>query len=82
MASYSKKRAFRNEQEEAEVEQMLRAMMNDDRYDTKPSYSADTEAHPDNLISFVDKHMKYLSARPNLDPFHYVSNLKLMTRIR
>ena len=33
-------------------------------------------------MSFVDKHMRYMSQYPTLDRQQYVQNLKLMTKIR
>ena len=62
--------------------QSLQSMEQDNRYNTTSSYSANITAHPDNLIPFAQKHMQYLSAHPKLDPTQYLSNLRLMTRIK
>ncbi len=51
-------------------------------YRTEPCYSADNSHFPDHRMSFVDKHLRYLKSHPSLDPFKYVANLKLMTKIR
>lgn len=47
-------------------------------YNTRTSYSTSDE----NGITFVDKHMKYMSLYPTLDCAQYVSNLKMKTKIR
>lgn len=65
-----------------QVKDSLKEMAEDERYNTDSSYSANTDAHPDNLISFVDKHMNYLSTHPSTNPEHYLANLRLMTRLR
>jgi hypothetical protein len=65
----------------AEVRAKLLEMSSDDRFQTSPSYSANTAAYPDNLIPFVDKHMNYLGAHPGVNPTQYIANLKLVTRL-
>lgn len=35
-----------------------------------------------NGVTFVDKHMKYMSQYPSLNCVQYVSNLKLMTKVK
>ena len=78
----SKKRTNLFESEEgAEIKRILISMTKNDVYSTSPSYSANSERYPDNLIPFVDKHMNYLNAHPNIDPRHYIANLRLMTRV-
>lgn len=62
--------------------QSLQHMVESSRFVTKSSYSANSAAHPDNMISFVDKHMQYLSLHRDLKPEQYIANLKLMTRLR
>lgn len=57
-------------------------MVKDPAFNTEPTYSSKIDLYPDNLMPFVDKHMAYLCAHAALDPWHYISNLKLMTRIR
>lgn len=49
---------------------------------TEPAFRANKELWPDNKISFVETHLAYIKAHPNLDPQHYLSNLKLMLRRR
>lgn len=60
----------------------LNDMVASKEYHTESSYSANTALHTDNLISFTDKHMMYLQNHLSIDPEQYISNLKLMTRIR
>jgi hypothetical protein len=68
---------FRSEAaEKARAE--LKLMVGDPRYNTQKTFSA---KDPD-LTSFVDKHMQYLSQHPKLDPRHYLSNLRLMTKVK
>ena len=64
------------------IRQSLVLMASDTAFNTSSSYSSNTTNHPDNLISFVDKHMDYLENHPGTDPGQYVSNLRLMTRIK
>jgi len=82
MTTYNKKVKFLDSEEGLEVERILRTMAMDDSYNTESSYSANSERYPDNLIPFVDKHMNYLSTHPSTDPRHYISNLRLMTRVK
>lgn len=63
------------------IEEELKSMATDIRYNTAASYSANS-AYPNNLIPFVTKHMHYLNTHPKLDPDQYIANLRLMTKIR
>ena len=65
-----------------EFVEALKKMALDTTYTTADSYSSDSVLHPDNLISFVDKHVEYVLSHPGTNPEHYVSNLRLMTRKR
>jgi hypothetical protein len=56
----------------------LMKMMDDPGFNTTSTYSPSSEER----MLFVDKHMKYLGQHPNLNPQHYLSNLRLMTRIK
>jgi hypothetical protein len=55
-------------------------MVENGAYHTVSSYSANATNYPDHVISFVDKHMKYLSEHQAVNVDHYLSNLRLMTR--
>lgn len=65
-----------------EIKLTLQHMAKDSTYNTKPSYSANIVQYPNNLIPFTDKHMNYLYMHPAIDPYHYIANLRLMTRVR
>jgi hypothetical protein len=54
----------------------LMKMAQSKQYTTRTMYSTQDT----NGMSFVDKHMKYMSQFPNLNCQQYVSNLKLMTK--
>lgn len=61
-----------------EIRAELIRMEADSAYNTQPMYSASMV----DAKSFVAKHMDYLCERPKLDPHQYLSNLRLMTRIK
>lgn len=82
MATYKSKVDHTAGEEGAKIAQVLDLMVLDDAYMTQPSFSANSEKYTDNLIPFTDKHMAYLRNHPATDPEHYISNLKLMTKIR
>lgn len=82
MPTQKKKRDFLTSEEGIWAAQVLNAMVLDDAYKTDPSFCADTDTYPDNLISFPDKHMRYLQNHANTNVEHYVSNLKIMTKLR
>ena len=56
----------------------LKKMTADPCFNTKSMYSASTLDD----VTFVDKHMKYLADHPKLNPQQYLSNIRLMTRIK
>jgi len=57
----------------------LQAMMESEGYNTASTYSP--AAHEGNL-TFIDKHMDYLSSHLNVDAAQYVSNLRLITKVK
>jgi len=59
----------------AELEKMVTSPL----FNTKSTYSP---ASLDSDLLFVDKHMTYLSKHPTTNPQQYLSNLRLMTRLR
>jgi hypothetical protein len=65
-----------------EVVAKLHKMLDDPEMITLDAYSPDTESYPDNRISFVDQHLRYLRAHKNVDPIQYISNLELMIKKR
>lgn len=76
-----KRGSFISEDEATETEAILNEMVSDKAFITEDGYSTNTELYPDKVIPFVDKHMHYLRTHA-VNPQHYVSNLRLMTRIR
>ncbi len=58
------------------VREDLEKMMTSPEFNTTSTYSPSSI---DNVL-FADKHMKYLSQHTNVNPQHYLSNLRLMTR--
>jgi hypothetical protein len=47
-----------------------------------PQYNTDSSYFSGNELSFIDRHLYYLSTHPATLVEGYISNLKLMTRIR
>lgn len=65
-----------------DIKQKLKLLTKDPRYNTVSSYSTNGLLYSNNLIPFIDKHMNYLVSHPLLDPYKYIANVKLVTRIR
>lgn len=82
MPTAKKKVNLYESEEGAVIQNQLREMAADVKYNTGSSYSTDTGSYADHLIPFVDKHMRYLMVHPSVDPIHYLANLRLMTKIR
>ena len=60
------------------VRKELEAMFANPMYSTESSYSPSSE----DRVTFVNKHMHYLSMHQKINPEHYLSNLRLMTKVR
>lgn len=71
------KQYFLTSVEASYVRDELESMVENPLYNTKSSY-APQQAN----ITFVDKHVNYLSEHPKLKPSEYLSNLRLMTKQR
>ena len=82
MAVIHRRPNFFETAEGLEIEDILRAMEADATYNTTSSYTPDIVRYPDNVLSFLDKHKNYIVANASLDPFAYVANLRLKTRLR
>ena len=65
-----------------EIVEELQAMIKDSSYHTKPGYSIDTETYPDSTVPFIESHLGYLHKHPQVDPKYYLSNLRLMLKVR
>ena len=82
MQTASKRTGFYDSQEAKDIRVTLQSMVENATYNTPASYTADSFKYPDSQMPFADKHINYLYAHPNLDVNMYLSNLRLMTRIR
>ena len=76
MAVAKKRVLFLDSEEGVAIAQALELMDQDTSFDTHPSYSANVDRYPDNLMPFVDKHMNYLCTHPGIDPRHYLTTLR------
>lgn len=81
MPSYKKKTSFANSEQMAEIKAILDSMVENTSYNTKSSFSINTELYPDSLMPFTDKHMQYLVSHGGINPNQYLANLRLMTRV-
>lgn len=82
MSTYKKRIDFLESEEGVAFKNALLEMTADSRYATEPSYSANTTLYSDNRIPFIDKHILYLQAHPQIDPEQYLANLRLITKLR
>lgn len=65
-----------------EIMQELQLMLEDDSFHTIPGYSIDTATYPDSAVPFIESHLGYLQKHPQVDPKYYLSNLRLMLKVR
>ena len=82
MPTYSKRPDFITSEKGIMAATALNLMVLDSGYTTEPSFSVDSEKYADNLMPFTDKHLTYLQNNPTTNLDHYLSNLKLKTRVR
>lgn len=82
MATTNKKVNLFDTEEGVAIKKALELMVADKAYNTESTYTADSVNYADNVLPFVDKHMKYLLSHPSLNPRQYLANLRLITRIR
>lgn len=69
--------------DESEIRDILIAMQSDMTMTTESGYSAGDENYPDHLqVPFIEKHLAYLKSHPKINPKDYLSNLRIMIRIR
>lgn len=78
MAKSLSAQRFLDSLEANEIRDILKEMMTDPEFNTKSMYSPAAGGD----VLFVDKHMEYLSQHTTLNVNHYLSNLRLMTRVR
>jgi len=81
-SSARKKIDMYNSEEGAAIQQSLRDMELDSSLKTEPSYTANVIAYPDMKMPFVESHLAYLTKHSEVEPAHYLSNLRLMLKIR
>ena len=62
----------------AVYEELLK-MVEDDAYNTTSTYSPSSE---NGDLLFIDKHMSYLCSHAGVIPTQYISNLRLITKVR
>jgi hypothetical protein len=75
-------RKFLESEEAARIRESLLHMQTDSSFNTRPSYTANGVVYPDNHMTFAEKHMHYLSEHQDVNAQHYLSNLRLMTRVK
>ena len=68
--------------QEGDVRDKLKQMEQDPLCNTNSSYSANALLYPDHSISFTEKHIAYLLNHPQVDHAQYLSNLRLMIKVR
>lgn len=56
----------------------LLRMLKSPAYDTHVSYDATVERN----LTFIDRHLNYLVKHPYINPLVYLSNLRVMTKIK
>lgn len=79
MAIHTKKLPFAETEAGIAARATLEALLANTEHTTESGYHVNDELHPGNSISFVEKHMEYLSTHTAVNPDYYLSNLRLMT---
>lgn len=82
MATAKKRENFPDTDEGRMLIAELKAMVKDGQYMTDSTYISNTDAYPNNQLPFIDKHIEYVRTHPSVDIDMYLSNLRLMTKIR
>jgi hypothetical protein len=72
------KRKFLSSEEAITIREQLIIMMSDPHYNTRSTY---TPLQVEDM-TFVDKHIAYISEHPKLNPTEYMANLRLKTKLR
>lgn len=80
--SEKRRNDFINSDAGIEVIGLLEMMITDTSYNTEPSYTSNLELYPDNRMPFLDKHINFLCSHPEINPQLYLSNLRLMSKVR
>ncbi|MBP7018610.1 hypothetical protein KBB17_03855 [Candidatus Saccharibacteria bacterium] len=82
MSTQRKTNWLKGTEEGKNIKQKLKSMQTNDGYITDSCYSTNGEEYENNLMTFAEKHMHYLNTHPNVNPDQYLSNLRIMTKIR
>ena len=65
-----------------EITETLKAFVDDPTMHTNDTYSPTASEYPDNRVPFVEYHLAYIRTHKNINPEHYLSNLRLMIKKR
>jgi hypothetical protein len=68
--------------QQEEIVTRLEAMLADPALITVSGFRADAKQWPNNSIPFVENHVDYLITHRNVNPSHYLTNLRLQLRRR
>lgn len=68
---------FINDVREEDIIGELKTLESSPVYLTAPAYRGNEEKWPNHQIPFIEFHLNYLKAHPGLNPYHYISNLRL-----
>ncbi len=60
----------------------LRQLEDDPSMNTIGAYSPTALEYPDQIRPFSEVHLEYLRKNKHVNPDHYISNLKIMLKIR
>lgn len=82
MATTRTKIDYFNSEEGTRIRQALLTMERDISYHTNAGYSANAAAFPTHEVPFVQKHLMYLNDHQNVNADGYLSNLRLMLKVR
>lgn len=80
MATVKKKTDFLTSEDGQWCKTTLETMELDMGFHTEPSFTIDIVKFPDHEMPFVTTHMTYLAKHSEVNPKHYISNLRIRLR--
>ena len=80
MATTKKRQDFLTSEEGLSCQAILEKMETDKGFHTESSFTVDVDQFPDNQMPFVTTHMTYLAKHADVNPQHYISNLRIRMR--
>ncbi len=80
MATVKKKTDFLTSEDGQWCRKTLEAMELDKGYHTESSFTIDVIKFPDHEMPFVTTHLTYLAKHSEVNPKHYISNLRIRLR--